>query len=82
MRPLHTNKFSLGGGLFQQAPLGGLSLRVNAVLLVIPVSEPTKAGGFDGIHFRLGLFASSLGRLYSRVGWIGIEHNKNERRIF
>ncbi len=21
--------------------------------LVIPVSEPTKAGGFDGIHFRL-----------------------------
>lgn len=47
---------------------------------VIPVSKPTKAGGFDGIHFRLCLFTSSFGRLYSRAGRIGIEH-KNERRI-
>ena len=31
---------------------GGLSLRVN-VVFVIPVSEPTNAGGFDGIHLRV-----------------------------
>ena len=44
---------------------------------VIPVSKPTKAGGFDGIHFyAFCLFASSFGRLYSRAGRIGIEHKK------
>ena len=35
---------------------------------------PAKAG----IHFRLRLFASSFGRLYSRMGRIGIEHKTKD----
>ena len=62
-------------GLFKN-PRGGSDACASARFRVLAVI-PAKAG----IHFRLCLFASSLGRLYSRTGKSGIEHERRILRI-